>query len=186
MSPRLAAVLSVADFPAAELAALRLDGEVYAVDDCMSPVDELCTPQSRAAALAAQLPPRLIVEQLSAAWVWGALATPPDRHHVCVDIGARTRPSGLHRMVIREVVIDGEDITELAGLALTSPLRTAIDLARFRPHFDDVDGRAVERLMSLGGFSLQDCAQAMDKRRNLPNKKRALARLGRCSGPPGS
>ncbi len=177
MTPRLGPILSVADLPEAELCALRLDGDAYEIDGCAAPIDEPYSHLLRAAALAAQLPPRLIVELQSAAWVWGALASPPPRQQVCADIGARTRPAGLHRMVIREVVIDEGDVVTLAGVKITTPLRTAIDLARFSSTFDARDRGAVTFLMRLGTFGVSECAAVMGRRRNLPNKKLALIRL---------
>lgn len=156
---------------------MRLDGQVYPVDECISPIDEQCTPRLRALALTALLPPRLIVEQLTAAWVWGAVYRAPDRRQVCVDIGARARPVNLHGLAIREVVIAKEHIVDVAGLSITSPLRTAVDLARFLPRFAVVESHAVAHLMRIGGFGVEECLRAMSTRRNLPNKKRALSRL---------
>jgi hypothetical protein len=180
MTPRLSPVLSATDFPAAELGALRLDGEAFRLDDCVAPIDEIPSPRLRAAVLAAELPHRFIAEQHSAAWVWGAVGEPPAFHEVCADIAARARPGFGTRLRVREVVILHDDIAEIAGARITTPLRTAIDLARFVSVWDDTEIAIVGRLMTIGGFTALDCARAMNRRRNLPGKHAALERLALC------
>jgi hypothetical protein len=180
MTNRLSSVLSTADLPAAELDALRLDGEVFRVDECVSPLDEIPGPLLRAAALAAQLPPRLIAEQHSAAWVWGAQSSPPPRHEVCSDSSARARPATAAHLVVREVVLLHDDTVTIAGARVTTPIRTAIDLARFAAVWSDEERSIATALMAIGGFDAIDCARAMNDRRNLPGKKLAIARLASC------
>ena len=187
MSQRLPAVLSHHDLPQAELNAALLDGEVYAVDECFSPIDEIDQRSHRALALASLLPERLlpepllperlIAEQRTAAWVLGALARPPFHHQFCAAIDARVRPSGMIRVTVREVVIDETDLLECAGLRVTTPLRTVVDLARFSPSFGDEEVRLVKNLMSLGGFGVEECKAMLDRRQNLPAKRLAHQRI---------
>jgi AbiEi antitoxin C-terminal domain len=180
MPLRLSPVLSRSDFPVPELTALVLDGEAFRVDECIAPVDQVPGPILRASALAAELPPRLIAEQHTAAWIWGVLVTAPARHEVCADITARIRPTPHSRLSVREVVVLHEDVTVLAGLTVTTPMRTAIDLARFVGEWDDEEARIVRALLVLGQCGVLDCARVMNRRRNLPNKRLALARLSGC------
>src|ERR1700709_2444827 len=180
---RLAPILSRSEFPAPELRALVLDGEAFRIDDCVAPVDEISNPALRAAALAAELPSRLIAEQHSAAWIWGAQQSPPERHEVCADITARTRPALGALLSVREVVLLHEDTVPLAGLVLTTPMRTAIDLARFVVDWNSAEAAIVCALLGLAQATILDCARAMNRRRNLPNKKIALERLARCAEP---
>ncbi len=184
MSSRLPAALSRRDLPAPELTALVLDGEAYRLDDCAAPIDQVAGPLLRAAVLAAELPARLIAEQHTAAWVWGALPQPPGRHEVCADITARARPALDARLSVREVVILHDDIVPLSGARVTTPLRTAIDLARFVARWDVEEARIVTELLALAGCSVVECARVMNRRRNLPNKRIALDRLADCVGPP--
>jgi hypothetical protein len=177
MSTRLGPVLSRLDLPVVELGAMALDGEVYRIDDGFSAIDAVPGPALRAASLALHLPERLIAEQHSAAWIWGATSVPPTRHEVCADITARKRPSLDTRLIVREVVIEPADIELIAGVMVTRPLRTAVDLARFVVDWSDSDRLLVAALLDLGGATLRDCAAHMDRRRNLPGKKRALERL---------
>ena len=61
---------------------------------------------------------------------------------------------------------------------MTTPLRTVVDLARFGTSFDE---QLVLRLLAFGGITVADCLDAMDRRRNLPGKRRvALAAAWRC------
>jgi hypothetical protein len=177
MSDPLSPILSRSEFARPELDALRLDGEVFRLDECAIPIDEIAGPQLRAAVLATELPVRLIAERHSAAWVWGAQAFPPARHEVCADISARTRPPATAHLDVREVVILREDIATLGGVSLTTPLRTAIDLCRFAAAWSDVESATVGSLMRIGHFDAAECARVMDRRRNLPNKKQARERL---------
>ena len=182
MTPRLPSVLSKLDLPQAELSAARLDGELFRVDDCFAPVDEIEQPRHRAAALRARLPDRLIAEQRSAAWIWGALSAPPSHHQLCAAVDARVRPPGVGWMTVREVVIDPEDLYTVDDLLVTTPRRTAIDIARFSDHFGAEEVSIVTELMRLGKCDAVECLAEMDRRRNLPNKRRAAQRLLDCAG----
>lgn len=177
MTSRLLPVLSRTDLPEAELRAARLDGEVFAVGECFCPVDEVIGPAHRARSLAAVLPPRMIAEQHSAAWVLGATSVPPWRPELCTDADARTRPASLAMLTVREVVIDSSEFTWMGGMRVTTPLRTAIDLARFSAPFGAEEQEIVAKLAELGRFQLSDCIEAIESRRNLPRKRSALQRL---------
>jgi hypothetical protein len=177
MTPRLPEVLSPADLPMAELCAARLDGDLFAIADCFSPVDLPEQPADRARAAAQRLSERVIVERLSAAWVFGVMAAPPREHQYCSAADARAKPSTLRRLTLREVVIDEDEVVVLGGVRVTSPLRTACDLVRSAPQFDAALRLMVLRLLSLAGASIDDCVAVLDRRRNLPGKVRTLDRL---------
>lgn len=174
---RLPAVISRLDLPLAELSAARLDGEVYAVDDGYSPVDVPCGPFERAASIAEYCQGRLMAEQRTAAWVWGALDQPPVRHELCASLGARARPAVPIRTRVREVVIDESEFVILAGVPVTTPLRTIIDLARFSERYSEEERQMTLRLAAISGITLQRCKEEMDARTNLPNKRRGMVRL---------
>ncbi|OUE31162.1 hypothetical protein BFL35_06555 [Clavibacter michiganensis] len=177
MSPRLAPVLSVLDLPLAELCSARLDGEVYEVDACYSPVDELASPWLRAAALAAQIPSRLIAERSTAAWVHGAVRTPPRTHEYCVDTVARCHPPALRNVRIREVVLDERDTVVLAGLRVTTPLRTLCDIARTVADLTPRHESACLGLLALPGVTIAAAREHLAACGALPDKRRALTRL---------
>lgn len=174
---RLPAVLFHSDLPEAELHAAKLDGELYPVDQCFSPIDEIDGCGGRARALSLTMPARLIAEQRTAAWIYGALIRPPRQHQFCVDIAARVRPVALVAITVREVVIEESDLLDFEGLLVTSPLRTVVDLARNSLDFDDEELRAVSDLMRIGRFGAAECRTVLDRRRNLPNKRLAIERI---------
>ena len=174
---RLPAVLSRLDLPLPELQAARLDGEVFALDECFCPIDEVDQNRHRAASLALLVPPRLIAEQHSAAWIHGAVPFAPQRHELCTDTTARQRPTSLSRFAIREVVIDPADIVLISRLRVTTPLRTVLDLARFSTPFDDEEIRIVRELLSLAQLDFAQCLEVLARRHKLPGKRRALERL---------
>jgi hypothetical protein len=184
MSSRLSPLLTTSDFSEAELCALVLDGALFRVGDCFSAVDEVPGASLRASALARTLPPQLIAERGTAAWVWGARTDPPGAPEVCVDITQRGRPVGATRIVVREVVITAADTLEFGTpgppFRITTPLRTAVDIARWGDDFSDADAHVVASLMTMGAFGAAACLATMDGRRNLPGKKRAAERLIRC------
>ena len=173
---RLPPVLFHQDLPEAELHAAKLDGELYRIDQCFSPVDEIESRERRAHALALTIPARLIVEQRSAAWIYGA-SWLPHRHQFCVDINARVRTASLVGLTVREVVIEVGDLVDMAGLPVTTPVRTVVDLARNCLSFGDDELRMSGALMRIGGFGLEECRAVLDRRRNLPHKTLALERI---------
>jgi hypothetical protein len=174
MSPRLESVLCGNDLPEAELQAARLDGELYAVGECFSPIDVISDRALRGRSLSLVLPRRVIAEQLTAAWVLGATPLAPHPHQLCADVGARVRSPGTGRANVREVVIAEAELITFGGLRVTTPLRTVIDLARFAD-FGDRERDVVRSLMAMGGFGVDACEAAMNRRRNLPGKARALS-----------
>jgi len=183
--PRLGPVLTAHDLPVPELMSARLDGELAALDGAWTPVDEIEQPRHRALSLALRLPDRVIIEQRSAAWVWGALPVAPQQHQLCAASGARVRP-GDGWPPVREVVIGDEEIWTFGAARVTSPLRTIVDLARFADAFDDEVRAAVNALLELGKLSADDCIATMDGRRNLPSKRRARTRLSSLRSSPGA
>jgi hypothetical protein len=174
MTRVLDSVLSRSDLPEAELHAAKLDGELFAVDECFALVDEVDHVRLRAAALRAVLPPRLIAEQRTAAWVLGAIRRIPTPHELCAESSARYRPAGL---VVREVLLHEGDTVVIGGLRLTTPFRTALDLARFADEFDAADRETVLRLAEIGRFEVAALLGHLESRRHLPQKLRAGDRL---------
>ena len=177
MSPRLPLVLSERDLPLPELLAAALDGEVFRVEGAFAPVDEIVNAAHRAHAILDVAPARFIAEQHSAAWIWGATDVPPRTHEFCVNIGARVTGSPARRHRVREVVIEQNEIFEFGDVSVTTPLRTAVDLARFSVRFGGDEAQATLELMMLGGFTADDCLAELNRRRNLPNKRQAIQRI---------
>lgn len=175
---RITSVLSFRDLPNVELQAGVLDGELVRVGDAYCAIDTVVGAEERAASIAAEVPAWSIAERMTAAWVYGILDTQPRTLQLCVASRGNIRPISTQRCTFREVVIDDKEIRVVKGLPVTTPLRTALDIARTDDEFTEVTCDIVRGLSTLGaGFQFTDCEQAIDARRNLPNKRVALARL---------
>jgi hypothetical protein len=173
----LPTVLTTLDLPAPELGGMRLDGEVYPLAEGWCSIDVLETPAHRAAAVRGFRSERLIAELGTAAWVWGTTPVLPRLVEFCVDLGARARLRISPLVRVRELVLDPGDRVDLDGGAVTSRVRTAVDLARFREPLRDDDAASIVELAKQGAFGLAECRELIDRRRNLPEKRRALTRL---------
>jgi len=172
----LAPVLTPNDLPLAELCGARLDGELYPLGDFWCPVDEPDGRLGRARTAGLLVPPRAIAERLTAAWIYG-LCPEPARHQFCVDLAARTHVPPSPRLQLREVRCAPEDTNTIAGLRVTTPLRTVVDLAR-SPRLDEPSvPPLLAALLRLGGFPDARVAERLCRRQNLPHKTIALARL---------
>jgi hypothetical protein len=181
MKVRIPSLLTTADFSEAELSAMVLDGTLYRMGDCYCVIDQMPSVALRSGALAQVLPQRLIVERLTAAWVWGAVLDLPASYYVCVDIRSRVRPPATGRLVVREVVIADSEIVDFGVVRVTTPVRTALDLARSPDPFGEKESAALATLMHVANLTMEACEEAMNERRNLPNKKIALVRLRACA-----
>ncbi|WP_166792512.1 type IV toxin-antitoxin system AbiEi family antitoxin [Cryobacterium algoricola] len=188
MSDRLPDILSSGDLPVAELSSLCLDGELFRVGDFWSPVDLAEDRDQRARSLALLVPVRAIAERLTAAWIYG-LAPEPQRHQFCVPRTARAYFPPSPRFGVREVVCDPEHIVRLgaatvnradvrvAGLLVTRPLRTALDLARWPPPEFPEPAPLIATLLRLAGHPDATAARRACAADSLPFTHRALGHL---------
>jgi hypothetical protein len=175
-------VLGSADLPLAERMAARLDGELYALGSGHCPIDEPPTPALRLTAILTDRSPALIAELATAVWVWTAIAPPSGGLELCVPSGVRAHRAGGADSVVREVVLHPGDVAVLGDRRVTTPLRTALDLARVRIRFQPEDAAAVRRLAVIGGFDRDACVAALRSRRNLPGRRMAIERLDAALG----
>lgn len=172
-------VLHTEDLPEAELSALRLDGDLFGLGSAYCAIDEIDTPALRGASLARLAGPRLIVERLTAAWVWGAVDRCPERPEFCSSLDARSRPWKPMPIEHREVAIEPDEVQLVAGVSVTTPTRTLLDLARMSHGDDDRVVAAMRRLVADGLVDGRSASSALASRPNLPHSRRALARMRR-------
>jgi hypothetical protein len=171
---RIPITLEAGDLPAAELQAMRLDGELFALVDSWCPVDVVETPAVRARAVMAARSDRLVAAGRTAAWIWGALPVLPRPLELCSDVRARARLRPGADAVVHEFVLEAGDVATLGGVPVTTPLRTLIDLARSGAADDDV----LRRLAAAGRVGLDE-ALASITGRTLPGSRLARAALER-------
>ena len=139
------------------------------------------TPQLRARALATMIPPairqRVVAGRLTAAWVYGC-AQEPDRLALLVD--ANRRISSLRSTrgcTFHEVRLGALDVVSLGGLMVSSPLRTALDIALHVESDRALPVLAALLARSELGVRLRLLRLAVEATPRVPHKKAALERL---------
>jgi len=176
MTRLLAAVLCAEDLPVAELCAARLDGEVFAVDECFAPVDIADSPALRGAALLSLVGPRAVAVHESALWVHGLLCRPPTTHDVRVPRRSRVRLPHSHRLRGGEREFTAADLQTVGGMTVTTVLRAAVDLL-FADGFGVARYRLVESVLACDPTYAGRCAELIGSAGHRPGKRRAAQRL---------
>ncbi|WP_144658949.1 hypothetical protein [Paenarthrobacter nicotinovorans] len=139
------------------------------------------TQRIRARSAALGVPERIrtkvVAGRLTAAWIYGC-ASPPGKLSLLVD--AKHRISSLRGTLacsLHEVRLGQLDVVSLGGMLVTSPLRTAADIAL---HVETVRALPVlRRLLDRPelGIKLRLLVLAVEAAPRVPHKKRALATL---------
>ena len=154
------------------------------VDDAYAPATSTPSPELRAASLAAILNARLrrrtVVGRMSAAWIYGCAPAPP-APVLLVPAPRRLSSTGRgHGALLHEVVLGDYDVLEFGALLVTSPLRTAVDVA---VHSEGALAmQTLRRLLGTPGLGLTAplVGRAIETLPRQPHKRRArdlLARL---------
>lgn len=177
--------LRINDLPLAVLYSARLDGHVFQVADSWCVIDEIDGCDARAIAASALVPPRAIAEQHTAAWIYG-LAPEPLRHQFCVLIGARTTVLRTPRAQIREIIRTPDDTHTVSGVRVTTPLRTAVDLARYSPTSTPQLTALLARLLHHGDYADVTAAVRLCKRGSPAYSTLAVARFAAVNAPLGA
>lgn len=126
----------------AELSAACLDGALVALGEGFMPADAAETTWMRARSLTPLLSERWAAVRLTAAWVHGGVAREPTRHHLQRVRDVRVRAGRDARTVYHDVRIPPGDVSMIAGVPVSTPARTLVDLARSGDDDDLVAARA--------------------------------------------
>lgn len=122
-----------ADFSAAELSAMRLDGELFLSHGALITADEPDVLSTRVRIARGFAPPQYILADTSAAWVWQATPTPPPEPEFC----QRTDSRGTDRMNSfrskRYLRLRPDDVVGTVHGDVLSPWRTLLGLLRWEP-----------------------------------------------------
>ncbi|MEV8150259.1 hypothetical protein AB0O52_19205 [Arthrobacter sp. NPDC080073] len=168
-------------FTWAELQSMAADGVLTPLyERSFTPPGLDVTPRLRARAAALVVPDRIrrkVIAGRMTAWIYGC-ADPPERLSLLVD--AKHRISSLRSArgcILHEVRLGQLDVVSIGGLLVTSPLRTAVDVAL---HVEA--DRAVPALrMMLShdelGVRLRLLTLAVEASARVPHKKAALRKL---------
>ncbi|MDQ0096852.1 type IV toxin-antitoxin system AbiEi family antitoxin [Arthrobacter bambusae] len=146
-----------------------------------TPAGLAVTPRLRARAAALAVPDRIrrkvVAGRMTAAWIYGC-ADSPERLSLLVD--AKHRISSLRSArgcILHEVRLGQMDVVSIGGLLVTSPLRTAVDVAL---HVEaDRALPALSLLLSQEelGVRLRLVTLAVEASPRVPHKKAALRKL---------
>ncbi|MCI2238989.1 hypothetical protein MO973_29755 [Paenibacillus sp. TRM 82003] len=129
----------------------------------------------RARALGLLVPPGAVVVGWAAAWVHvGAPLPPPQQVQVVRPGAARHRSVGGVRLVASRCLLDEREVVDVAGLALTCPARTLLDVARTAPR----SAARLRELLTASGVDSGDVELAVRRARgraHVRTARRALA-----------
>jgi AbiEi antitoxin C-terminal domain len=120
------------------------------------------------------LPPRGVLARTGASWVYGVDTRPPGpsqplRLEAAVPVGVEPVSSGVVRCFVED--LDDEDVQVVGGIPVTTPLRTAVDLARWLPRGDAL--AAVDALAHQELIDLRDYEHALERWQGYPFVRQA-------------
>ncbi|MFC4903930.1 type IV toxin-antitoxin system AbiEi family antitoxin [Kocuria oceani] len=173
-------------FSRAELSALVADGVlVPVVLEAHVLRGRPVTRAVKLAALEAQLPPHLlgrgVLGRLSAAWFYDC-APRPTVLPVLLDKLRRTTMSPVpDGMALHQVTLGGYDVHDSGPVRVTTPLRTAVDLALHVPEHEGL--AALERLMHAPHLHCPPplVQAALESFERMPGRQAALLRVRRAA-----
>ncbi|MHA7238872.1 hypothetical protein [Arthrobacter sp. TMS1-12-1] len=169
-------------FTSAELQAMRLEGLVrLVIGESYLRSDFREDPPIRSRAAARCVPrsvrPRVALGRTCAAWIYGC-APPPAVISLVTDHRRRTTALPPFSMaVMHQVALGPFDVNLVGGVPVTTPLRTALDIA---VHGEDREAVAI--LRAIGRDRELDCPlrlveAALVNASRVPGKTRALSRV---------
>lgn len=170
-------LLTTDDWPAAELRAATLAGELVEVGACWASIAEPQDAGLRAASFAWSTgDARVIAAGRTATWIWGARSRPPLPHDACVRAGQRIHRRGGER--IREVAITAEDLVHPGGVAVTTPVRAALDLLRVHGQTAwEASAESVAGLIAIGAVDPPALRHRLELLGTVPMVRQAERRL---------
>ncbi len=144
----------------------------------------------RTRALALVLPEGAVATDRTAAWLHGVDALRPADHMVPPPLDIDRLPGGTR---VRKKGVDGgqrtlapADVEDVHGVAVTTPLRTALDLGRLTPRDQAI--AALDGLLRLGRFSHQELLADVERfagRRGVVQLRELAPLADARSGSPG-
>lgn len=159
-----------------ELSAARLDGLLMEVGEGYMPADMPEGPAARATAISGFVTAGLAASGPTAAWVHGAGDAAPVRHHLHRASVRRVRAPSGSRIVFHDRALPPEDVVLVAGVPVTTPLRTLLDLvlgtARHPAH-----AVWAEALAHVSPELVTSAAEVLRIRERTPGRRGALTLL---------
>lgn len=159
-----------------ELSAARLDGLLIEVGDGYMPPDVPEDASARIASLAPVLTAGYALSGPTAAWVHGVGDMPPACHHLQRVSAQRSRVHPKPRVVMHDRRLDACDVQTIAGVQVTTPLRTLTDLV-LRASRDAEGAQWMHRLARAAPELIPRAREQLESRPRMPGKRAALAAL---------
>lgn len=176
-SPPAAILVPGDHFILAELHAMKLDGVLdLVIGEAFRSTSQEETPGHRAAALVHHIPaalaPRAALGQLSAAWVYGCAPPPTVISLLQNHEGRSASLPAFSGCTLRQVYLDPREVLSIGGALVTSPLRTALDVARTAP--EALARTVLDAMSRQSAFrcSLGRIRQALQAATHVPGKIR--------------
>ncbi|MFS0852067.1 hypothetical protein [Microbacterium sp. 179-I 3D4 NHS] len=163
----------------AELTAARIDGHVVDIGDAYFPADLVEGRDVRAASVSALLRDGTAACGPTAAWIHGALDTPPTPHHLRRAVARRIRPPQNPRITYHDSAPPEEDVELIGGVPVATAERTVFDLA-LGLHRDPQLVRWLRALTAIEPEWTSSALRRMDLLRRAPGSRAgrdALERL---------
>lgn len=159
-----------------ELIGARLDGLVFELGCGFIPADLPESDAARVVAVRGLVPPGYGICGPTAAWVLGYGDAVPQRQHFQRISPQRTRVPGGADVMLHDVRLPDADTELIAGVRVTTPVRTMVDLALHRD--THADYAPWLRAMAMADAALVAAAHAaITARVRMPGKRAALAVL---------
>ncbi|WP_223624767.1 type IV toxin-antitoxin system AbiEi family antitoxin [Microbacterium sp. EST19A] len=162
----------------AELSAARIDGHVIDLGEAYVPADLVETAEVRASTLASLVRPGTAASGPTAAWIHGAGDAPPAVHHVKRSADRRLRPQTSGRLVFHDTLLAASDQQMIAGIAVSTPVRTLLDLATTL-HRDPRVLPWMDHLARVFPGLASEAAASVRSLRRVPGSRAGLAALER-------
>ena len=159
-----------------ELSAARLDGHVIELGEGYIPADLVEVPELRARAVAPLIPAGTAASGPTAAWIHAGGVPPPARHHVNRTTAQRLRLDTDRRVLFHDRRLETGDTCLLSGTAVTTPVRTMVDLllgAGRTPSFLPWADLLADALPE----AVAPAAREIESLHRVPGRRQALAAL---------
>lgn len=158
-----------------------LDGDLTRIGSTFVEPDTPDDVLNRLRLASAGCPPDVALVRLSAAWVWHAFDHLPLRVSVSSIHRTRLTPQTNGRFVTCDLRFAEGDLVNGYSRYVTSPARTATDIARYETALSDIEIVALLRKLLLvheRGFGTTEALiERVERSRNLPYKARCISRL---------
>lgn len=164
-----------------ELSAARIDGVLIEVGEGYMPPDLPEDAGARATSLTPIVPDGYALCGPTAAWVHGVRDAPPSCHHLQRISPRRPRISPARNVVVHERLIGADEFEFIAGMPVTTPLRTLTDLVLESRGGAETD-RWMRSLAAAAPALVPQVHALLAARERMPGKRAALARLTDLAG----